>query len=65
MLNSYGPTEATVTATWCELEPGRPVTIGRPMPGYCVYVLDDALRPVPQGETGEICIGGMGVAQGT
>jgi non-ribosomal peptide synthetase-like protein len=64
MLNTYGPTEATVTATWCELEPGRPVTIGRPMPGYCVYVLDGAFRPVRQGETGEICIGGMGVAQG-
>jgi non-ribosomal peptide synthetase-like protein len=64
MLNTYGPTETTVTATWCELEPGRPVTIGRPMPGYRVYVLDEALRPVPLGESGEICIGGAGVAQG-
>ena len=64
MLNTYGPTETTVTATWCELVPGRPVTIGRAMPGYRVYVLDAALRPVPRGETGEICIGGAGVAQG-
>ncbi len=64
MLNTYGPTETTVTATWCELTPGRPVTIGRPMPGYRVYVLDPSLRPVPHGETGEICIGGAGVAQG-
>ena len=64
MLNTYGPTETTVTATWCELEPGRPVTIGRPMPGYRIYVFDKALRPVPHGETGEICIAGAGVAQG-
>jgi non-ribosomal peptide synthetase-like protein len=64
MLNTYGPTETTVTATWCELEPGRPITIGRPIPGYRVYVLDEALRPVPHGRTGEICIGGAGVAQG-
>ncbi len=64
MLNTYGPTETTVTATWCELVPGRPVTIGRAMPGYRIYVCDEALRPVPHGETGEICIGGAGVAQG-
>ena len=64
MLNTYGPTETTVTATWCELERGRPITIGRPLPGYRIYVLDEALRPVPHGETGEICIGGAGVAKG-
>jgi amino acid adenylation domain-containing protein len=64
VLNTYGPTETTVTATWCELEPGRPVTVGRPMPGYRIYILDETLRPVPHGETGEICIGGAGVAQG-
>jgi non-ribosomal peptide synthetase component F len=33
-LNTYGPTEATITATWAELEPGKPVTIGRPLPSY-------------------------------
>jgi non-ribosomal peptide synthetase-like protein len=64
ILNTYGPTETTVTATWCELKPGRPVTIGRPMPGYSVYVVDEALQPVQHGETGEICIGGAGVAEG-
>ena len=64
ILNTYGPTETTVTATWCELKPGRPVTIGRALPGYRTYVLDDDLRPVPRGETGEICIGGAGVARG-
>ncbi|MDQ4116494.1 MAG: amino acid adenylation domain-containing protein, partial [Actinomycetota bacterium] len=64
MLNTYGPTEATVTATWGELRPGVPVTIGRPVPTYTVVLLDDALREVPDGEVGEICIGGPGVALG-
>ena len=39
-LNVYGPTEATVTATWTELHPGRPVTIGVPLPTYSVLILD-------------------------
>ncbi len=64
LLNTYGPTETTVTATWCELKPGCAVTIGRPMPGYRVHLLDEALRAVPHGEAGEICIGGPAVAQG-
>ncbi|ARV58835.1 hypothetical protein BZZ01_09465 [Nostocales cyanobacterium HT-58-2] len=64
MLNTYGPTEATVTALWTELLPDKPVTIGRPLPTYSVYILDEQLHPVPVGEAGEICIGGIGVAQG-
>ena len=64
ILNTYGPTEATVTATWCELLPGRPVTIGVPLPTYSVVLLDDNLRRVQDGEVGEICIGGAGVAKG-
>ncbi|HEY7427377.1 MAG TPA: Pls/PosA family non-ribosomal peptide synthetase [Gemmataceae bacterium] len=64
MLNTYGPTETTVTATWAELRPDRPVTIGKPLPTYTVHILDDALRPVRSGESGEICIGGPGVACG-
>ncbi|MFJ1580249.1 Pls/PosA family non-ribosomal peptide synthetase [Streptomyces sp. NPDC088182] len=64
MLNTYGPTEATVTATWAELTPGRAVTIGKPLPTYSVVLLDELLRPVADGEVGEICIGGPGVADG-
>ncbi|GGM67995.1 Pls/PosA family non-ribosomal peptide synthetase [Dactylosporangium sucinum] len=64
ILNTYGPTEATVTATWAELRPGRIVTIGRPMPTYSVVLLDEQRRLVPDGEVGEICIGGPGVARG-
>ncbi|MCM6774630.1 amino acid adenylation domain-containing protein [Nocardia sp. CDC159] len=64
MLNTYGPTETTVTATVGELLPGRPVTIGTPLPTYSLTLLDDHRNPVPHGEIGEICIGGPGVALG-
>ena len=64
MLNTYGPTETTVTALWTELLPNQSVTIGRPLPTYSAYILDEELHPVPLGEAGEICIGGIGVAQG-
>ncbi|MFE2046525.1 Pls/PosA family non-ribosomal peptide synthetase [Streptomyces sp. NPDC059477] len=63
-LNTYGPTETTVTATWTELLPGRPVTIGRPLPTCSVLLLDARRQPVGDGEVGEICIGGPGVARG-
>jgi len=62
MLNTYGPTESTVTATWGELHPGRPVTIGRPLPTYSVVILDEGRHRVPDGGVGEICVGGPGVA---
>jgi non-ribosomal peptide synthetase-like protein len=64
ILNTYGPTETTVTSIWCELFPDRPVTIGRPLPTYRAYILDEQLHPVIEGEEGEICIGGIGVAIG-
>ncbi|WP_424861286.1 Pls/PosA family non-ribosomal peptide synthetase [Streptomyces sp. MMS24-I29] len=64
MLNTYGPTEATVTATWAELSPERAVTIGKPLPSYLVVLLDEQLGTVPDGQVGEICIGGPGVAHG-
>jgi non-ribosomal peptide synthetase-like protein len=64
ILNTYGPTEATVTATWGELLPDRPVTIGRPLPTYSVVLLDEQRRLVSNGAVGEICIGGPGVARG-
>ncbi len=76
VFNTYGPTEATVSASLAELRPGEPVTIGRPLPNYALMVIapiDDAawadgtpapLRLLPPGETGELCIAGPGVAQG-
>ena len=64
MLNTYGAAETTVTATWCELFPTRPITIGSPLLTYQVYILDNELHPVEDGKSGEICIGGPGVAIG-
>src|SRR5258708_23366388 len=64
IVNTYGPTETTVIATCAGVVPGRQVTIGRAIAGYQVHLLDDALRPVRRGETGEIWIGGAGVARG-
>lgn len=64
MLNTYGTTETTGMATWCEVFPNRPVTIGSPLPTYQVYLLDNQLCPVDDGKSGEICIGGPGVASG-
>jgi non-ribosomal peptide synthetase-like protein len=65
ILNSYGPTEATVTATLTELTPDKPVTIGKPLPTYAIVILDPATdQAVPPGELGEIGIAGIGVAAG-
>jgi non-ribosomal peptide synthetase-like protein len=64
MVNTYGPTEATVIATFADCDPARPVTIGRPLPNYYVHVVDDELRPVAEGQPGELLIGGIGLARG-
>jgi non-ribosomal peptide synthetase component F len=64
IFNSYGPTEATVVATVSEVRPGEVVTIGRPIPNYTCYVVDDALNLVDHGVEGELLIGGPGVAKG-
>ncbi|MFI6574196.1 amino acid adenylation domain-containing protein [Nocardiopsis sp. NPDC050513] len=69
VVNSYGLSEATVDTTWFEgsvdaADPGRTVPIGRPFPGSAVYVLDAGGAPVPPGVTGELWVGGTGVAQG-
>ncbi len=41
LINTYGPTEATVVATWADCVRGEDVTIGVPLPGYSTYVLDE------------------------
>ena len=68
VFNSYGPTEATVSASMTTLRAGEPVTIGSPLPNYGLLVLDTTaeggLRLAATGETGELCITGPGVAQG-
>lgn len=64
-LNVYGPTEATVTATWAVLDPDRPVSLGVPLPTYSAVILDpDEGRALPPGESGEIGLAGVGLARG-
>jgi amino acid adenylation domain-containing protein len=66
LLNAYGPTEATIAATSYELpeQVDGPVPIGTALPGYRLHVLDEDGSPVPDGEPGELWIGGLGVARG-
>ena len=67
LLNTYGPTEATVVTTTFDLsahQAGEPVAIGRPIRGASVYVLNEALQPVPAGLSGELYIGGASVSRG-
>ena len=65
ILNAYGPTEATVTATLTELYPDKPVTIGGPLPTYTIVILDEnKVEALKQGATGEIGIAGIGLAEG-
>ncbi|WP_330229205.1 amino acid adenylation domain-containing protein [Nocardia sp. NBC_00508] len=65
MVNLYGPTESTIWATGsAPLELGLPVTIGTPVQGAAVLVLDDRLRPVPVGVAGELYLAGPALARG-
>ncbi|GAA2206824.1 hypothetical protein GCM10009850_022820 [Nonomuraea monospora] len=64
VVDAYGPSENTVYATTADLRPGRPVVIGRPVANTRAYVLDERLRPVPVGVTGEIYLAGSSLARG-
>ncbi|MGI5447869.1 amino acid adenylation domain-containing protein [Streptomyces sp. CA-243310] len=65
--NAYGPTEAAVSVTMHRVTPpshGRIPPIGRPMANHRAYVVDPALRLLPPGATGELCVAGDGLARG-
>jgi len=65
VLNVYGPTEATIAATWADSAAGDDVrTIGRAIPGYIAYVLDPDGRRLSAGGDGELYVGGRGVSLG-
>ncbi len=71
LINTYGPTEATVVATAVDLSNwdshdsvSRHIPIGRPLEHVKAYVLDKNWKPTPIGVPGELCIGGQALARG-
>ncbi len=72
LVNTYGPTEATVVTTLCDLAgphavdigESRDLPIGTPLTNVQTYVLNQALKPVASGAVGELYIGGRGLARG-
>ena len=67
--NLYGPTETTISSSFytvprCPEDPRAPLPIGRAIPGEELLVLDAGLRPVPDGESGELYIAGAGLSPG-
>lgn len=69
IINTYGVTEAAIESSFYEgtiecLPPSGIVPIGKPLPNHKMYILDDALKPVPVGVAGELCLGGASVARG-
>lgn len=72
LTNCYGPTEITAAATFQNVSLDPEVTgeqdcarlVGKALPNYSVYIVDENGQPQPLGVNGEICIGGSGVATG-
>jgi amino acid adenylation domain-containing protein len=65
LWNMYGPTETTIWSTGYRFSaPDDPVLIGRPVANTQVYILDEHLAPTPIGVSGELYIGGDGLADG-
>jgi amino acid adenylation domain-containing protein len=68
LVNNYGPTECTVVATSGKVQPGEggyeAPSIGRAIDNVNVYIVGEQMQPVPAGSSGELLIGGAGVARG-
>ncbi|MBA2582533.1 MAG: non-ribosomal peptide synthase/polyketide synthase [Bacteroidetes bacterium] len=64
IINGYGPTEASITASWYTLNGDeKEIPIGKPIPNYRLFVVDNNLNLMPEGAIGELCIGGIGLAR--
>ena len=64
ILNTYGPTEITVSSNVADLSDADHISVGRPLLNYNEFIVDADLNMVPRGVTGELLIGGPGVAKG-
>ncbi|MCQ2407244.1 MAG: amino acid adenylation domain-containing protein [Oscillospiraceae bacterium] len=64
IMNTYGPTEITVSCNAADLTDAGYVTVGRPLLNYKEYIIDKFGAPVPYGVIGELYVGGIGVAEG-
>jgi non-ribosomal peptide synthetase-like protein len=64
IFNTYGPTEATVIATYAELFADKKVNIGKPLPNYSIFIMKDDGSFARKNEEGELLIAGIGLARG-
>lgn len=62
--NMYGPTETTIWSTVHRVQPGEPISLGRPIANTEIFLLDKHRQPVPIGVPGDLHIGGAGLARG-
>ncbi len=64
LLNTYGPSEATVVASYAEVSDAEDMSIGFPLPGRLALVVDEEQHIVPRGSAGELVLAGAGLARG-
>ena len=64
LWNMYGPTETTIWSTCCRVRDANCITIGSPIDNTTIFIVDNAMLPVPIGTPGELLIGGDGLARG-
>ncbi|MBP9997300.1 MAG: amino acid adenylation domain-containing protein [Lachnospiraceae bacterium] len=64
LINTYGPTEVTISSNMADLTLADYVSVGKPLLNYKEYIVDNDQNPVPVGIIGELLIGGWGVARG-
>jgi amino acid adenylation domain-containing protein/non-ribosomal peptide synthase protein (TIGR01720 family) len=64
VYNTYGPTEASIVSTGCEVLSNGPIHIGKSIQNSKAYILSSENIPVPVGVIGELYLGGAGIARG-